>query len=170
MNRSVPSATVIPVLTYENVGKASDWLCNAFGFSERLRIGSHRAQLVFGDGTVILSERHPIPESGMPDDVSHSVHGRVEDVDKHYARALEHGAQIVQQPADYPYGERQYTASDIGGHRWTFSQSIADIDPATWLLHWASIGSHDWCRLDVRGETSSICHRECARDEKEQAA
>lgn len=132
VNRSVPSATVIPVLTYENVGKASEWLCDAFGFTERLRIGTHRVQLLFGDGAVILSDRRPIPESDTLDDVSHSVHVRVEDVDDHYARALAHGAQIMQPPADYPYGERQYTAVDSGGHRWTFSQSIADIDPESW--------------------------------------
>ena len=24
-------------------------------------------------------------------------------------------------------------AEDIGGHRWTFSQSIADADPASWV-------------------------------------
>ncbi len=35
-------------------------------------------------------------------------------------------------PTDYPYGERQYTAEDLGGHRWTFSQSLADADPADW--------------------------------------
>ena len=60
VNRSVPSATVIPELPYENVAAASDWLCRAFGFKERLRIGDHRAQLVFGDGAVILTS---IPEA-----------------------------------------------------------------------------------------------------------
>ncbi|MFO7538837.1 MAG: hypothetical protein R6X32_12400, partial [Chloroflexota bacterium] len=35
-------------------------------------------------------------------------------------------------PADYPYGERQYTVKDPGRHYWTFSQTIADIDPETW--------------------------------------
>ena len=39
---------------------------------------------------------------------------------------------ISDPPTDYPYGERQYNAEDIGGHRWTFSQSIADVDPAEW--------------------------------------
>jgi len=48
-NRSVPSSTVIPVLAYDDVTQASDWLCRAFGFKERLRIADHRAQLVFGD-------------------------------------------------------------------------------------------------------------------------
>ena len=42
------------------------------------------------------------------------------------------GAQILRPPADHPFGERQYTAVDIGGHRWTFSQTIADVDPASW--------------------------------------
>jgi hypothetical protein len=46
--------------------------------------------------------------------------------------AADWGARIINQPTDYPYGERQYTAEDIGGHRWTFTQSIADIDPASW--------------------------------------
>jgi hypothetical protein len=35
-------------------------------------------------------------------------------------------------PADYPLGERQYTAEDPGGHRWTFSESTSDVDPASW--------------------------------------
>jgi hypothetical protein len=30
------------------------------------------------------------------------------------------------------YGERQYTCEDPGGHRWTFSQSIADLEPEEW--------------------------------------
>jgi hypothetical protein len=34
-NRSVPSAVVIPELAYEDVARASDWLCAAFGFIER---------------------------------------------------------------------------------------------------------------------------------------
>jgi len=37
VNRSAPRATVVPVLVYEDVGKAIDWLCGAFGFEERLR-------------------------------------------------------------------------------------------------------------------------------------
>lgn len=40
-NRSVPAATVIPVLAYPDVVEATDWLCNAFGFTVRLRIGDH---------------------------------------------------------------------------------------------------------------------------------
>ena len=31
-NRSLPSSAVIPVLAYDDVANASDWLCRAFGF------------------------------------------------------------------------------------------------------------------------------------------
>ena len=124
-NRSVPAATVIPELAYADVVEASDWLCNAFGFEVRLRIGDHRAQLVFGNGAVIVIEL------GEPSGAS-SVLVRVDDADAHHERAARAGARILDLPTDYPYGERQYNAEDLGGHRWTFSQSIADVDPASW--------------------------------------
>jgi len=127
-NRSVPVATVIPVLAYEDVGRASDWLCEVFGFRERLRIGSHRAQLVFGDGAVILTQR-PI---GAGPHACHEVHVRVADADSHYEHARQRGAHILHTLESYPFGERQYTVEDPGGHQWTFSQSISDVAPEEW--------------------------------------
>ncbi len=57
-NRSIPAATVIPVLIYPDVREAVAWLCAAFGFIERVRIGeNHRSQLRFGDGALIVGER-----------------------------------------------------------------------------------------------------------------
>jgi len=38
-NRSIPSATVIPVLIYQDVREAVAWLGAAFGFAERVQIG-----------------------------------------------------------------------------------------------------------------------------------
>jgi uncharacterized glyoxalase superfamily protein PhnB len=127
VNRSMPPSTVIPVLQYENVGEAVEWLCDTFGFTERWRVGNHRAQLWVGDGTIALTEG---PAEGA--NLGHSVMVRVPDVDDHHAHARERGARIAGEPADYPYGERQYTAEDLGGHRWTFSQTIADVAPEDW--------------------------------------
>ena len=129
INRSVPRSAVIPVLTYDDVGRASDWLCRAFGFRERLRIRDHRVQLVLGDGAVILTAGSL---DTSPATVSHAVHVHVEDADRHHEQAKRAGARILQPPTGYPYGERQYGALDLGGHHWTFSQSIADVDPASW--------------------------------------
>jgi len=141
-NRSMPSSTVIPVLVYPDVAMAVDWLCGAFGFTERLRIGNHRSQLTLGDGSIIVAAR----ARGLGGDskktgegrrshqaeASRSVMVRVPDVDSHFERAKKRGAKILQPPADYPFGERQYTAEDLGGHTWTFSQSIADVAPEKW--------------------------------------
>jgi len=49
-NRSIPSATVVPVLVYPEVREAVRWLGAAFGFAERVQIGeSHRSQLSVGE-------------------------------------------------------------------------------------------------------------------------
>lgn len=126
-NRSVPTATIIPLLTYDDVPAASDWLCRVFGFKERLRIANHRAQLIFGDGAVILTVR----DAQLPS-VRVAVHVRVADADRHYEQAKKAGAKIVDTPHTEIYGERQYMAEDLGGHWWIFSQSVADVDPAAW--------------------------------------
>lgn len=142
VNRSMPTCTVIPELVYEDVGEALDWLCEKFGFVERWRAGNHRAQLSVGDGAVAVTERRIGQGFESPDaaelrpprqgEVSHSVLVRVEDANSHHEHARRRGARILQPPADYPYGERQYTAEDLAGHRWTFSQSIEDVAPEEW--------------------------------------
>ena len=132
-NRSIPAATVIPVLTYPDVREAVAWLGAAFGFTERLRIGeSHRSQLNAGDAAVIVADTHGDRQPPRRDEVTHSVMMRVEDVHGHCERARQHGARIVMEPTDFEYGERQYSAEDPAGHRWTFSQTLADVDPQDW--------------------------------------
>lgn len=113
-NRSIPRATVIPILAYPDVNQAAAWLCDAFGFSVRLRIGSHRVQMNVGDGAVIVRELRP-SEANAALGVGHSVTVRVEDADAHCQRAREHGARITQDPVTHPYGERQYNAEDFAG-------------------------------------------------------
>ena len=125
-NRSMPSAIIIPEFPYPDVREAVDWLCRTFGFVERLRIADHRAQLSLGEGALVVTKR------GDDSNASCALMVRVEDVDSHYEHVKNSGAPIIASPKDYPYGERQYVVEEIGGHRWTFSQTIADVDPATW--------------------------------------
>jgi len=132
-NRSIPSAVVIPVLIYPDVREAVDWLCAAFGFAERLRIGeNHRSQLSVGAGAVIVGDVRHDRRPPRADEVTHSVTVRVDDVNAHCARARERGARILMEPIDYEYGERQYTAADPAGHEWTFSQTLEDVAPESW--------------------------------------
>jgi uncharacterized glyoxalase superfamily protein PhnB len=127
-NRSMPPGVIIPELAYPAVLEAARWLCQAFGFTERLRIGNHRIQLTLGGESLIVTERN----DDIPAASDHAIMVSVPDVDAHFERSRQHGASIISPPTDYPFGERQYTAEDPGGHRWTFTQSIADVDPADW--------------------------------------
>jgi uncharacterized glyoxalase superfamily protein PhnB len=130
-NRSIPSATVIPILAYPDVNEAATWLCEAFGFSVRLRIGSHRVQLNVGEGAAIVREMRPNETKELLG-MGHSVTIRVEHADAHCKRARDHSARITQDPVTQAYGERQYNAEDFMGYSWTFSQSVADVHPEEW--------------------------------------
>jgi uncharacterized glyoxalase superfamily protein PhnB len=135
-NRSAPTATIVPILIYEDVGQAIDWLCRAFGFSERLRaerdgvIG--HAQLAVAEGAIMLGRQGGPFRSPQGNEISQYVHVTVADVDRHFEHAKQCGARVVQSPADTPFGERQYTVQDHAGHRWTFSQHVADVAPEEW--------------------------------------
>jgi uncharacterized glyoxalase superfamily protein PhnB len=132
-NRSIPAATVIPVLTYPDVRAAVAWLTAAFGFVERVRIGAnHRAQLQFGDGALIVGDAHGDRHPPRPGEATHSVLVRIDDVRAHCERARENGARILDEPRDFEYGERQYRAEDFAGHQWTFSETLADVAPEEW--------------------------------------
>lgn len=126
-NSSMPSSPIIPVLSYADVREAVAWLVATFGFAERLRIGDHRAQLTFGGGDIVIAQGSTVTGRAM-----HSIMVRVADVDGHFRRAKSSGATILSKPETFPYGERQYSVADIGGHVWTFSQSVTDIDPRKW--------------------------------------
>jgi hypothetical protein len=80
MNRSMPPSVVIPVLGYPDVSAAVDWLCRAFGFHARLRIGEHRAQLTFGAGAIVIAAHATSPPPGG---FGHSVMVCVADAQRH---------------------------------------------------------------------------------------
>jgi len=128
---------VVPILVYEDVAKAIDWLCKSFGFTERLRVAGPgdsvvHAQLVIAEGAVMLGRQGGEFRPPRPNEVSQYVSVDVENVDEHFEQAQKCGARILKSPTDMPFGERQYTAEDPWGHRWTFSQSIADVAPEAW--------------------------------------
>ena len=119
------------------MGKAIEWLCGAFGLTERLRakgpggLVTH-AQLSIGDGDVMIGASGAEFRCPRPNEVSQYVLVHVEDVERHFDHAKLFGARIVHPPTNMPFGEKVYTAEDLAGHRWTFSQSVADVAPEQW--------------------------------------
>jgi len=126
------TATVIPTLRYNDAAAAIDWLCDAFGFEKHLVVPGEdgtiaHAQLVFGNGMVMLgsareSEFDKLQRSSSASGgaVSQSPYIIVEDVDKHYRRAVAAGAEVVIEIKDEDYGGRGYSCRDPEGNVWNF--------------------------------------------------
>jgi uncharacterized glyoxalase superfamily protein PhnB len=117
---------VIPVLRYPDPGVAAEWLGRAFGFTVRLRIANHRIQMRAGEGCFTIAEGNFVPNCSV------IVQVRIQNAASHCERARAAGAKIITEPTDHSYGERQYDAEDFYGHRWNFTETIADVEPESW--------------------------------------
>jgi uncharacterized glyoxalase superfamily protein PhnB len=124
-NRSMPTDVLIPVIAYPSVSEAVAWLADAFGFTLRWQVGTHRAQVGVGPTAAIA-----IVAGEVTPGADH-VMVRVEDIDAHRARAEAAGARVTE-IGEFPYGERQYTATDFAGRSWVFTESVADVAPSDW--------------------------------------
>src|SRR5258708_2652954 len=119
---------------YAHAPAGLSFLCEAFGFEERLRMAMDdgrigHAEIGYQDNIVMLATVWR--EAGMASPLELSgVHSqifcRVDNVDAHYEKARAAGATIVAQPADQPYGERMYRAVDPEGHRWILASPLAE--------------------------------------------
>jgi MerR family transcriptional regulator, thiopeptide resistance regulator len=117
----------ISILVYTDLDAASDYLCRVFdlGPAEVHRDGEGRAvhvSLQAGHGEVWLHQESPAFGLASPRSLggtSAMVAVIVDDVDAHFRRALEHGATVVYEPVDQPYG-REWSARDPEGALWSF--------------------------------------------------
>jgi uncharacterized glyoxalase superfamily protein PhnB len=117
------NATIFPTLTYDNAGKAIDFLVDAFGF-ERHAVYSgdngeiRHAELRLGNGLIMLgSAKGDIAATGGRGGGIYIV---VDDPDVHAERARVAGAELTREPHDTDYGSREYGARDREGNVWSF--------------------------------------------------
>ena len=124
---------VIPYLYYEDAEAAIDFMEKAFGFEVESCFRNPddgtvlHAEVRTGSGVIFVGpgmEFFGTRATSDPEFVSSMIYVFVEDVDAHYARAKAAGARIREEPHTHVGGNRQYTASDPGGHRWSFAQPI----------------------------------------------
>lgn len=123
-------ANIYPCLRYRDARTAIAWLAKAFGFERHAEhpapdgsVG--HAEMRLGAGFIMLGSlrddafrwKSPLDLGG----VSASVCVAIDDPDDHFAQACEAGAEIVQPLEDTPYGARGYTARDLEGNLWHFS-------------------------------------------------
>ncbi len=131
---------IMPSLRYDDVGRALDWLADAYGLREHLRWSTpdgvvQHAEVRTADGGAFVELAAATAERPSPRTLGStpcSLVVLVDDGDRHHARALAAGAQIVAPLEDKPWGLRQYSTLDHEGHRWEFSQHVRRVDPADW--------------------------------------
>lgn len=130
----------LPMLSYEDVAGASEWLGRAFGFREVDRIADEdgtvsHVELDLGGARVMLGWPGPAYQNPAhhaevcgharrwlePPYVIDGVLVYIDDVDAHAEQAQGAGAEILRGPVDESFG-RIYTAADLEGHRWMFHQ------------------------------------------------
>jgi uncharacterized glyoxalase superfamily protein PhnB len=131
--------TITPYLLYKEVDAALDFLSRAFGFEEILRYTGaegyvNHAEMRLGDAAIYLGD--PGERYRNPKDLGRETVGIYVaidgDADELCERARAAGAEIKEEPADQPYGDRRFTAIDPEGHYWFFAQRIAQVAPEEW--------------------------------------
>ncbi|MGZ8691308.1 MAG: VOC family protein [Gaiellaceae bacterium] len=140
----MPEQRVIPMVSYEDVGRAADWIVEAFGFTETGRWSDDDGRVTHVNmelegGMIMLG--YPSADYQSPKHhaevceqartwrrtpyVVDGVHASVDDVDVHYAQARAAGATILSELEDNTgIGQRQYRAEDLEGHRWMFATRL----------------------------------------------
>jgi uncharacterized glyoxalase superfamily protein PhnB len=128
-------AQIVPYLYYEDAGAAIEFMEKAFGFEIDFAFRNPddnrvlTAKVRTGRGVILVGPgMKPFGTCAVPNPefVSTMIYVYVNDLDAHYARAKKAGARIWAEPNVHFGGNRQYTASDPGGHRWTFAQPVGE--------------------------------------------
>lgn len=132
---------VTPYLVAEDAPRLIDFLAEAFGAVERMRMpmpdgGIGHAEVEIAGAAVMLSSAAP------PDfpPVAAQLHLYVEDADAVYARALAAGATAIAAPADQFYGDRLGRIADPAGNVWSIATHIEDVTTEQIMERMAAMG------------------------------
>ena len=120
---------ITPYLIVENAAGFIDFLAQAFGAVERLRMpmpqgGIGHAEVEINGAALMLADAFP-PDFPATNTL---IHLYVKDVDSAYARAVDAGATTITEPADEFYGDRIARVADPRGNQWFIASHVEDVD------------------------------------------
>ncbi len=115
---------LIPVVPYQDIRAAHDFLVHALGFTSAGVVEDGDGNVVHGE--VLAGERRiwlhavsgGLTTPQLAGAASQGIVVHVADVDAHFAHAQASGATILREPADEDYGQREYGVQDPEGHSW----------------------------------------------------
>jgi PhnB protein len=111
--------TVTPYLIVQNVPRLLQFVTEAFGATERIRLprpdGSvMHAEVQIGDSIIMMGE-----PNGKVSPMPASIFLRVDDADAAYQKALQAGGTSVSEPKDQPHASERYGGvKDPCGNLW----------------------------------------------------
>lgn len=133
---------ITPYLIVENAAGFIDFLINAFGAVERLRVpmpqgGIGHAEVEIDGAALMLADAMP---PAFPSTAS-LIHLYVADTDAVYARALAAGATSDDEPSDMFYGDRLARITDPYGNHWSIATHVEDVTAEELAVRLAAFGN-----------------------------
>jgi PhnB protein len=122
---------VSPYLVVEGADKLIDFMINAFGAKERLRMPGPggaigHAEMELGDSVVMLGDSATTDNNRK---ATAMIHLYVEDADETFKNALAAGAKVDQDLETKFYGDRGGSVIDRWGNIWWISTHVEDVPP-----------------------------------------
>ena len=144
MVKPVPDGyhTVTPYLAVRGAGELLAFLKRAFDAEavECIEMDGavHHAEVRIGDSMVMLGE---CPEDADPQPAVLYLY--VDDADARFQRAGEAGAEVIMEPVDQFYGDRQGAVKDPCGNSWYIATHIEDVSAEEIARRKAAMGEED---------------------------
>jgi len=118
----------LTLLVYNDIEAVHDHLVTVFGFGPGTMVRDESGRIVHGelhvgDGVIWMHPASVEYDLASPATLGASTHCMavmVDDVDRHYERAVAAGATVAYPPQDMEYGVREYGARDLEGGLWSF--------------------------------------------------
>ncbi len=145
--------TLTPFLVCSPAAEAIGFYADVFGATVVQRMDGPdgtvvHAELDVGLGRLQLGDPNDaygltVPTGREADRVSSSTCIYVEDVDAVFARAVERGATVREEPATFVTGDRFASVYDPFGHRWAIMTKVEDVsaeEQERRLAEWAASG------------------------------
>ncbi|THV30919.1 VOC family protein [Glycomyces paridis] len=126
--------SVTPFIVVKDAAKAIDWYAEVYGATTLTRNDMPdgtvaHCEIQIGNSIVQLGD--PNPAFGMevpdPEHVTASLVLYVEDCDAVYAKAVEAGATVREEPAVFLTGDRYASIADPFGRRWSIMTRVEDV-------------------------------------------